>query len=106
MPATTAHILAPALHAVRATLPLLTLGAISAWTAAACLGVSRRVRSRRAALSPSARAMLVAAAGAPLWAAAALLQPVAALQVAGAAIALVFSWEVAGVLERLVMPQR
>ena len=83
---------------------LLSLVAVSGWTAAACFTAARRAELRArvgAVVSPSAT-LLLAASGIPVWAAAALSQPVQSLQVAGASVALVLSWEVAGVLERFV----
>lgn len=49
---------------------------------------------------------MLAAAGVVVWAAAALVAPIDAIQAAGATVAMVFSWEVAGVLERWVTPSR
>ena len=83
---------------------LLTLFAVSGWTAAACFSAARRaeLRARAGSAVPRAATVLLAAIGIPVWGAAAMAQPVQALQVAGASVALVFSWEVAGVLERFV----
>ncbi|MCC7052743.1 MAG: hypothetical protein IT355_05710 [Gemmatimonadaceae bacterium] len=49
---------------------------------------------------------MLAGTGVAVWGAGAWLQPLAALQVSGAAVALVFAWEVAGVLETLVQQRR
>ena len=84
--------------------PLLTLVAVSAWTAFLCFTAARRaeLRTVHGALVPQLATVLFLAAGLAVWSAAALTQPVQALQVAGASVALVFSWEAAGVLERVV----
>jgi hypothetical protein len=83
---------------------LLTLIAVSAWTASLCFTAARRaeLRAVHGALVPQLATVLLLAAGLAVWSAAALTQPVQALQVAGASVALVFSWEAAGVLERVV----
>ena len=83
---------------------LLLLVAVSAWTASVCFTSARWAELRTAvgAVIPQVTTLLLIAAGLPLWSAAAVTQPVQALQVAGASVALVFSWEAAGVLERLV----
>ena len=83
---------------------LLTLIAVSAWTASLCFTAARRaeLRAMHGALAPQLATVLLLAAGLAVWSAAALTQPVQALQVAGASVALVFSWEAAGVLERAV----
>ncbi|MES3034787.1 MAG: hypothetical protein V4813_12385 [Gemmatimonadota bacterium] len=83
---------------------LLVSFAVSGWTAAACFTAARRaeLRSRAGATVPAAATLLLVAGGIPVWGAAAMAQPAQALQVAGASVALVFSWEVAGVLERFV----
>ena len=87
-----------------AAAPLLTLVAVSAWTAAICFAAARRAELRAAhgAVVPRLATLLLLATGLPVWSAAAVTQPVQALQVAGASVALVFSWEAAGVLERFV----
>jgi hypothetical protein len=83
---------------------LLALIAVSAWTGAVCVTAVRRaeLRVRLGATVPRAATLLLIAAGLPVWGSAALTDPIQALQVAGASVALVFSWEAAGVLERLV----
>gem|GEM_PF-5209763 len=83
---------------------LLLLVAVSAWTASVCFAAARRaeLRTVHGAMVPQLATLLLIAAGLPLWSAAAVTQPVQALQVAGASVALVFSWEAAGVLERFV----
>jgi hypothetical protein len=83
---------------------LLTLVAVSAWTASLCFTAARRaeLRTVHGALVPQLATVLLLAAGLAVWSAAAVTQPVQALQVAGASVALVFSWEAAGVLERVV----
>lgn len=85
-------------------LQLLALLGVSGWTAVACFTAARRaeLRERAGKALPRAATLLLAAGGIPVWGAAAMTQPVQALQVAGASVALVLSWEVAGVLERFV----
>ncbi len=83
---------------------LSTLVAVSAWTASVCFTAARsaEMRARLGTLVPQVATLLLVAAGIPIWGAAAMSAPVPALQVAGASVALVFSWEAAGVLERFV----
>ena len=83
---------------------VLSLLVVSGWTAAACFTAARRaeLQARAGSAMPRATTLLIAASGLPVWASAAMTQPVQALQVAGASVALVLSWEVAGVLERVV----
>ena len=83
---------------------LLTLVAVSGWTASICFTAARRseFRARHGSVAPRVATLLLVGAGSLVWGAAALSQPAQALQVAGASVALVFSWEAAGVLERFV----
>lgn len=94
------------LHQIRPENPsqLLSLMAVSGWTAATCFTAARGAElvTKAGAAGPPSAGLLLAAAGIPVWGAAAMAQPVQALQVAGASVAVVLSWEVAGVLERLV----
>lgn len=83
---------------------LCALIAVSAWTASVCFTAVRwaELRVRLGDVAPRVATLFLIAAGLPVWATAAMTQPVQALQVAGASVALVFAWEAAGVLERLV----
>jgi hypothetical protein len=83
---------------------LSTLVAVSAWTASCCFTAARaaELRVRHGTAAPRIATFLLAAAGVLVWGAAAVADPVQALQVAGVSVALVFSWEAAGVLERFV----
>lgn len=83
---------------------ILLLLAVSAWTATACLTVARHAArpSRAVHAAPQAATLALCAIGNLIWGMSALLQPVLALQVAGASVAVVFSWEAAGVMERFV----
>lgn len=87
---------------------LLALSAVSAWTASVCFTAARyaELRASHAHRMPRIATLLLIAVGVPVWAAAALAQPEQAMQVAGASVALVFSWEAAGVLERFVRELR
>jgi hypothetical protein len=81
-----------------------TLIAVSGWTALVCSTAARsaELRVRHGSAVPRIATFLLVGAGVPIWGAAAVSQPVQALQVAGASVALMFSWEAAGVLERFV----
>ncbi len=78
--------------------------AVSTWTSVVCHAASRYVAQgpglREA--GPRWSMLLLLAVGSVVWGANGLVQPIAALQVAGAAVAVIFSWDVAGVLEYYV----
>jgi len=78
--------------------------AVSTWTSVMCVAASRYAARgpRMRETGPRWSMLLLLAVGCVVWSTNASVQPMAALQVAGVSVAVIFAWEVAGVLEYFV----
>ncbi|HYW51513.1 MAG TPA: hypothetical protein VE861_12955 [Gemmatimonadaceae bacterium] len=94
------------LHA--APMRMVLLLAASAWTAATCHRLTRHFGEARTLFgSPPRRSTLaLCAAGVLVWGANGIEQPMLAANVAAFSIALMFGWELGGVLERAIEERR